>query len=298
MSLLQADTLVTDTVQWVTEGTKALLSGGTSQMHNLMQQGINFCVEAGKCILLALVIYIVGRFVIRAINSLVERLLERRKVDLSLQTFIKSFVNILLTILLLISVIGALGINTTSFAALLASVGLAFGMSLSGNLQNLAGGFVILLFKPFRVGDYIEAQGTSGTVCEIQIFHTIITTVDNKVVYLPNGVLSSGIIVNYNNELRRIDLTYCVSYGEDTQRVRTALLDIIAANPKVFTDQAHSPFIALSSLASSSIDFTVRLWARGTDYWDVYFYMQETVYTEFNRLGIEFPFPQVTIHKA
>ncbi len=267
-------------------------------MQSILQQCVNFCVEVGKSILLAAVIYFVGRLVIRGLNTLLARMLERRNVDASIQSFTKSFVNILLTILLLISVISALGVNTTSFAALLASVGLAGGMALSGNLQNLAGGFVILLFKPFHVGDFIEAQGTSGTVSEIQIFHTIVTTVDNKIVYLPNGALSSGSVVNYSNELRRVDLTYGVCYDESPERVRQAVMEVIEANPKILSDEGHKPFIALSQLADSSVDFTVRVWTRGTDYWDVYFYMQENVYNTFNKKGISFPFPQLTVHQA
>ncbi len=298
MILLQADTLATDLAQQAIVTSKALLQGDTTTMQNLMQQCVNFCVEVGKSILLAAVIYIIGRLVIKGLNTLLARMLERRDVDASIQSFIKSFVNILLTILLLISVISALGVNTTSFAALLASVGLAGGMALSGNLQNLAGGFVILLFKPFRVGDYIEAQGSSGTVREIQIFHTIITTVDNKIIYLPNGALSSGSVVNYNNELRRVDLTYGVCYDESTERVREALMEVIEANPKILADEEHKPFIALSQLADSSVNFTVRVWAKGSDYWDVYFYMQENVYNTFNEKGISFPFPQLTVHHA
>ncbi len=298
MILLQADTLTTDLAQQAVATSKALLQGDTTAMQSILQQCVNFCVEVGKSILLAAVIYFVGRLVIRGLNTLLARMLERRNVDASIQSFTKSFVNILLTILLLISVISALGVNTTSFAALLASVGLAGGMALSGNLQNLAGGFVILLFKPFHVGDFIEAQGTSGTVSEIQIFHTIVTTVDNKIVYLPNGALSSGSVVNYSNELRRVDLTYGVCYDESPERVRQAVMEVIEANPKILSDEGHKPFIALSQLADSSVDFTVRVWTRGTDYWDVYFYMQENVYNTFNKKGISFPFPQLTVHQA
>ncbi len=298
MILLQADTLTTDLAQQAVATSKALLQGDTTAMQSILQQCVNFCVEVGKSILLAAVIYFVGRLVIRGLNTLLARMLERRNVDASIQSFTKSFVNILLTILLLISVISALGVNTTSFAALLASVGLAGGMALSGNLQNLAGGFVILLFKPFHVGDFIEAQGTSGTVSEIQIFHTIVTTVDNKIVYLPNGVLSSGSVVNYSNALRRVDLTYGVCYDESPERVRQAVMEVIEANPKILSDEGHKPFIALSQLADSSVNFTVRVWTRGTDYWDVYLYMQENVYNTFNKKGISFPFPQLTVHQA
>lgn len=299
--LLQSDKLVSDTLNvaaQAAETTKALLSGDTSRLDKFLDQCVSFCVEGGKSILVALVIYFIGRFVVRGLNALLAKMLERRKIDPTIQSFLKSFVNILLTVLLIITVISALGVNTTSFAALLASVGLAFGMALSGNLQNLAGGLVILLFKPYKVGDYIEAQGMAGIVKEIQIFHTVVTTVDNKVVFLPNGSLSSGNIVNYSNSQRRVDFTIGVEYGEEIEKVKSALNDIIKANDKILTDEGHEPFVALSSLSSSSVDFTVRLWVEGTDYWPVYFWMQETIYEVFNRRGINFPFPQLTVHQA
>ncbi len=297
LHLLQADSLVASTASEAADAAKAALQGDTSAISHLGQQCLSLCVEAGKCIIVAILVYIVGRLIIRGINSLVARMLAKRGVDATIQSFVRSFVNVVLTILLAICVIGALGVNTTSFAALLASVGIAFGMALSGNLQNLAGGFIILLFRPFRVGDFIEAQGVCGTVKDIQIFHTIVLTADNKIVYLPNGALSSGSVVNTNNELRRVDLTYSVCYGQDIEVVKTTLNEVIAANPNVLTDDAHKPFIALSELGAS-VNVVVRLWVKGSDYWSVFFYMQETVYNTFNKKGIEFPIPHVAVHKA
>ena len=223
--------------------------------------------------------------------------MDRRKVDPAIQSFLGSLVNILLMILLAISVVSALGVNTTSFAALLASAGVAVGMALSGNLQNLAGGIVILLFRPFKVGDYIEAQGTGGTVSEIQIFHTILTTPDNKKIYLPNGALSSGNITNYSKEpLRRVDFTVAVEYGEDIDKVRKALKDILDKDARVLQEPA--PVIVLGALADSSVNMTVRVWVKSEDYWSVFFETNETIYNEFNRLGINFPYPQLTIHQG
>ena len=167
--------------------TELAQSAQNVNLEKVIQQIITFSVDAGKSILLAAVIFIAGRFLISVINRLVVQMMERRKIDATIQSFLRSFINILLTILLLISVVSALGVNTTSFAALLASAGVAIGMALSGNLQNLAGGLIILLFKPYKVGDYIDAQGVSGTVKEIQIFHTVLTTPDNKIIYVPNG---------------------------------------------------------------------------------------------------------------
>ncbi len=299
-TLLQVDSaLVAQTAQQTSEAAKALMHGDTEAINTLLQQLTTLAVEAGKSIIIAVLVYMVGRFIVRLINNFLARVLERRKIDTGIQTFLKSFVNILLTILLVVTVVSTLGVNTTSFAALLASFGVAFGMALSGNLQNFAGGLVVLLLKPFRVGDVIEAQGVSGVVREIQIFHTIITTADNKVVYLPNGALSSGNIVNYNNELRRVDLTIGVEYDTDAAVVKKALLDILNADPDVVHgDEAHAPFVALANLGASSVDYTVRMWVKGSDYWTVFFRVQETIYTELNRQGINFPYPQMTIHQA
>lgn len=196
---------------------KAVDEVSISRIDMLLDKLLALSLTAGKRILVAVLIYIAGRFVIKIINRVVSAMLSRRHVDVGVQSFLRSLVHILLTILLIISVISALGINTTSFAALLASAGVAVGMALSGNLQNFAGGLVILLFKPYRVGDLIEAQGTLGRVREIQIFHTILTTYDNKVVYIPNGSLSTSVVVNHSREdTRRVQWIIGVDYGQVT----------------------------------------------------------------------------------
>ena len=284
----------TETIQTGSEALKAFSSG---KLDSFMDQAISLGVNAGKSILLAILIFVVGRYVIRLINKLIANMLERRRVEPTIQSFLKSFTNILLTILLVITVISALGVNTTSFAALLASAGVAIGMALSGNLQNLAGGIILLLFKPYKIGDCIEAQGVNGVVQEIQIFHTIILTVDNKQIYIPNGALSSGSITNYSaKELRRVDWTVGVEYGTDVEKVRAALMKLIDADNRILKDPA--PFIALRELASSSVDFTVRGWVKGADYWGVFFDMNKQIYEEFNRQGISFPFPQIQVHQS
>ena len=266
-------------------------------LEHVIQQVITFCVDAGKSILLAAVIFIAGRFLISVINRLVAQMMERRKIDATIQSFLRSFINILLTILLLISVVSALGVNTTSFAALLASAGVAVGMALSGNLQNLAGGLIILLFKPYKVGDYVDAQGVSGTVKEIQIFHTVLVTPDNKIIYVPNGSLSSGSVTNYSlSQLRRVDWTVGVEYGTEIEKVRQTVLDLIKKDGRILTEPA--PFIALSALADSSVNITIRVWVKNEDYWGVFFDMNQNIYEVFNREGISFPFPQVTVHQA
>lgn len=272
------------------------LRQGMTNLEVFIQQAITFCVEAGKSILVAVVIYVVGRFVVSLLNKLLTKALNRRNLDPTVKSFLQSFVNILLTVLLIVAVVSALGINTTSFAALLASVGVAAGMALSGNLQNFAGGLIILLLKPFKVGDFIEAQGLSGVVDGIQIFHTVLRTVDNKVIYLPNGSLSSGNIINYSQqERRRVDLTVSLEYGQDIDQAREVLLSLFAKDERILQDPA--PLVALSKLADSSVDLTVRLWVAATDYWDVFFQTQERIYAEFNRQGISFPYPHLTINQ-
>ena len=267
------------------------------QLEKVIEQTIRAGIEAGKSILLALVIFLVGRFLIGLINKLAARMMERKHLDASIQSFLKSFINILLTLLLLISVVSALGVNTTSFAALLASAGVAVGMALSGNLQNLAGGIIILLFKPYKVGDYVDAQGVSGTVKEIQIFHTILQTVDHKVIYVPNGALSSGSVVNYSlSEDRRIEWSIGVEYGTDAEKVKSTLLSIASADGRILQDPA--PFIALSGLGESSVDFVLRAWVKNADYWDVYFDLNRQIYEVFGQKGFSFPFPQMVVHQA
>lgn len=271
--------------------------GNSEYVQELINKGIDLGVEAGKSIIIAIIIYFVGKGLISLINRMLVGMMVRKNIDPAIQSFTKSLVNILLMVLLVISVVSALGVNTTSFAALLASAGVAVGMALSGNLQNLAGGIVILLFRPFRVGDYIEAQGTGGTVTEIQIFHTILTTADNKKIFLPNGALSSGNITNYSKEpLRRVDFTIGVEYGEDIDKVRKALSDILSMDERVLQEPA--PVIVLGSLADSSVNMSVRVWVKSENYWSVYFETNEKIYNEFNRLGINFPYPQLTIHQG
>ncbi|MCM1108351.1 MAG: mechanosensitive ion channel [Clostridium sp.] len=266
-----------------------------SQLDTILEQMVNWCVEAGKNILVAVIVFIAGRFIVSFLNRLLAGMLERRHVETTIQTFLKSLVNILLMVLLVISVVSALGINTTSFAALLASAGVAVGMALSGNLQNLAGGLIILLFRPYKVGDLVEGQGVTGTVAEIQIFHTILTTGDNKTVYVPNGAMSSGVITNYSRkDIRRVEWTFGVDYGTSADEVSRLLRTLMATDKRILTEP--EPFVAVSALADSSVNILVRAWVAQADYWGVFFDMNKLVYEEFNRAGIDFPFPQLTVH--
>lgn len=255
-------------------------------------------LDLGERILAAIVIFLVGKFIVRWLNKLFAKLLEKQKVEPGVQTFLKSMVNILLLIMLGFAVVGKLGIELTGFAALLASAGVAIGMALSGNLQNFAGGLIILIFRPYKVGDYIESSsGASGTVKEIQIFHTVLVTPDNKVIYAPNGSMSNAVTTNYSqNDTRRIDLVFGVEYGENIERVQQVLKKIIEADKRILT--TPEPFVLMGDLADSSINFTVRVWVNSSDYWAVYFDMKETVYTTFNQEGISIPYPQLVVHQA
>lgn len=258
---------------------------------------LDFSVNASKNIFIACLIYSIGCFIIKQINRLVAKILEKRKVEPSVQTFLKSLVKILLNMILAFAVISKLGVETTSFAALMASAGVAIGMALSGNLSNFAGGPIILVFKPFKVGDYIEGPDVNGTVKEIQIFHTILSTLDNRMIYVPNGILNNNAITNYSKqETRRVDWVFGVEYGEEIGKVRAVIQRIIKNDPRILDTPA--PLIALSTLNASSVDITVRVWVKASDYWSVLFDINEIVYDTFNKEGINFPFPQLTVHQT
>lgn len=268
------------------------------KMDVLIDKLIDLSVTAGKHILVAIIVYIVGRFIISLVMRLVMGTLQRRSVDVGVQSFLRSFLKVVLTILLVVSVIGALGVNTASFAALLASTGVAVGMALSGHLQNFAGGLIVLVFKPYRVGDVVEAQGVSGTVREIQIFHTIIATFDNKTVYVPNGSLSNSVVVNHSREdIRRVQWTVGVEYGENVDKVRAKLYELFSADERILQDiEGKKPFVGLDALADSSVNLVIRVWVKNEDYWAVFYDGQQRIYDLFNQEGINIPFPQTVVH--
>lgn len=270
----------------------------SSKLEEAIRSLVEHGSQLGFTIIKALIVFLVGRLVINLLNKLVRKILSKRDIDPSVKTFVGSLVNVSLTILLIISVVGALGVQTTSFAALLASAGVAVGMALSGNLQNFAGGLVILLFKPYKVGDWIETQqGSAGTVKEIQIFHTILTTGDNKLIYIPNGSLSSGVVINYSHqETRRVEWIIGIDYGEDYNKVQQIVRDILAEDKRILNEPA--PFIALHALDASSVNVVVRVWVNSGDYWGVYFDTNKAIYETFNEKGINFPFPQLTVHQG
>ncbi len=272
---------------------------GIDKIAQITQRLIEWGVSMGGRIIAALFIFIIGRFLISLVNKLVAKLMAKRDIDVSIQSFVKSLVKILLMVLLGVAIVSKLGIETTSFAALLASAGVAIGMALSGNLQNFAGGLVVLLFKPYKVGDVIEviSQNVIGTVKEIQIFHTILTTADNKVIFIPNAMTSSGVVVNYSHQtIRRLEWIVGVEYGEKYEKVKESMENLIAADARILSEPAS--FVGLHELAASSVNVVARVWVKTEDYWDVYFDINRKIYENFNAEGINFPFPQLTIHQS
>lgn len=246
-------------------------------------------------ILICVAIYIVARWIIRYIDRLLCKAFEKKKVEVSLGKFIRSLVRAALYVIVVITIIRRLGIDTSSFVALLASVGVAIGMALSGTLQNFAGGVMILLLRPFRIGDYIQTQGIDGSVKEIKLFNTVINTVDNKLITLPNGPIVNNIINNYSAEKRRrVDFSVAISYGDDFDVARKAILDILAADERI--DKETAPFVAIGALADSSVNITVRVWAKSEHYWGIYHDTLEKFYKELPAKGIHFPFPQMDVH--
>lgn len=256
---------------------------------------IDLVVSFGGRLLVAIIVFFIGRWLIKRIINLVVKGMQRRKVEASLFSFTRSMVKITLYFLFIIIIIGILGIETSSFIALFASAGIAIGAALSGTLQNFAGGVMILLFKPFKVGDYIEAQGQSGTVREIQIFNTILATPDNKIIIVPNGGLSTGITENYSKEeTRRVDWVFGIAYGDSYDKAKEVIARLLNNDSRILTTPAY--FIALNSLGDSSVNIVVRAWVKSPDYWDVFFDMNEKVYKTFTQENINIPFPQMDVH--
>ena len=265
----------------------------------LWQWGLTFC----KNLVVAAIVYFIGRYLIKLIIKLFTKMLEKSKVDTTLYTFLNSIINVVCWFVLAIVIVGILGIETSSFIALFASAGVAIGMALSGTLQNFAGGVMILLFRPFKVGDFIEAQGYAGIVKEIQIFNTIIRTGDAQIILIPNGTLSSGTMKNSSKELyRRVDLEFQFEYGADYNEVKAAIMDILKSHPQVIQGPVEDspivaePWIGLLNLGESGVNVVTRSWCKGADYWAVYFNLNETVYQMLKERGFMFPFNRVDVN--
>lgn len=249
----------------------------------------------GKLIQLSLIWYI-GRWISKRLITLVRVVMERRDVNMSIRSFVISLLDVVTLAIILIMIISVLGIDTSSFIALFASAGVAIGMALSGTLQNFAGGVIILLLRPFKVGDFIEAQGVAGTVREIQIFNTLVATGDNKVILLPNGPVSTGIINNYSREkVRRVDMVFSISYGDDFEKAKEVLLRLVKEDERIL-DKPAEPAINLLELSASSIDISVKVWCMQEDYWNVKFDMNKKVYEIFPKEGLNFPYQTLTVN--
>lgn len=254
-----------------------------------------YLVPFGIKLVVALVVFILGRWLIKLVKKWMANGLMKKHGDATLHSFLSNLVAVILNFILIIIIISILGVNTSSLVALLASAGLAIGMALSGTLQNFAGGVIIILFRPFKVGDFIAAQGQEGVVKEIQIFNTVILTTDNKVIHIPNGILSTGVMTIFTKEeTRRVDWLVSISYGDDYDKAKSALLRLCDEDPRILKDPA--PFVEIGQLNSSSVDIRVRAWVKSTDYWPVFFSMNEKVYKTLPQEGLHFPFPQLDVH--
>ena len=254
-----------------------------------------YLVPLGLKILAAIVVFLLGRWVIKLIKKWMANGLMSRHGDATLHGFLSNLVSVVLYFFLIMAIVGILGINTSSLVALLASAGLAVGMSLGGTLQNFAGGVLIIMFRPFKVGDFISAQGMEGRVSEIQIFNTHLLTMDNKEVILPNGALATGVMTNYSKQkTRRVDWVYSISYGDDYDKAKAVLRGLCDKDERIL--KSPEPFIELGKLNDSSVDITMRVWVNVADYWGVFFSMNEKVYKAFAEEKLNIPFPQIDVH--
>lgn len=264
-------------------------------VNNYLEKITDFGFEYAPKLVAAIIVLFIGLWVSNLITKGVRKSLEKSNIDQSLVPFLRSITNIILKVLVAITVMGMIGIQMTSFVAIIGAAGLAVGLALSGTLQNFAGGVIILILKPFKIGDFIEAQGYTGTVKEISIFSTLLNTVDKKLIIIPNGPLSTDSLTNFSAEpTRRVDWTYGIAYGDDVENFKKAINDFIAEDPRILQDPA--PFIGLSELAGSSVNFAVKVWVDSPDYWDVFYDMNEKVYTRFGEYKLNIPFPQMDVY--
>lgn len=264
-----------------------------SMLEEWLNAGINF----GLRVILVLVLFWLGKVVITRLKKIFNGILRRRNIEGVAVSLLDSVFTAILYIALFLFLAGVLGVKSVSFAAVLASMGLAVGMALSGQLQNLAGGVIIIVTKPFKLGDFISSQGTDGTVKAVRLFHTEVLTPDNKAAFIPNGLLSSNNIINYSHEnIRRVDWTIGIEYNEDFDRARNLLRSIIESDARILKTPDYT--IALLSLGASSVNIVIRAWTANETYWDVFLDINERIYKEFNAAGIGFPFPQLTVHQA
>ena len=301
MILLQADipTPPVITGDSLRNATEALIQKVQEDPNTFLHDAGQSLIHFGIKVLIAIAVYIVGAWIIKQLGKFLRQLFQRRHTEATLASFITSLFTITSSVLLIIVTVGTLGVDTTSLAALLAAGGMAVGMALSGTVQNFAGGIMLLIFKPFKVGDYIKAQGAEGTVKAVSIVSTKIQTTDNREIVLPNGALSNGDIDNYTvYPLRRIQWTISVSYGTNAEECINLLLQLLRSDKRILdssTEGAKDPFAALLSLNANDISFILRAWVKKEDYWDVTFDLNKTIYTELPKAGITFAYPHVDV---
>ncbi len=259
------------------------------------EKAIQLLMTWGPKLVLAIVILVVGIIIINSFSRFLRKVMKKRNVDPTLMPFLAGLISTLLKIMLIISVVDIVGIKTTSFVAVLAAAGLAVGLALQGSLSNFAGGVLVMIFKPYQVGDYIQAQGEAGTVSSIQMFNTVLKTPDNRKVIIPNGAISSGTITNFSTEeTRRMDLVFGIGYDDDLEKAKNVLKEMADADTRLLTDPA--PFIAVKELADSSVNLVVRIWCKKEDYWDIHFDWQNNVKLRFDKENITIPYPHQTVY--
>ncbi len=276
----------------VLDGIKNLSTGDAGTIGH---QLLGLLAKYGLKIIAAIAVLIIGRIVAGLVKALIVKMMRKSKQDETLISFVSSLSYVALMAFVIIAALGQLGIQTASFVAIIGAAGLAIGLALQGSLANFASGVLMIIFKPIKVGDYIEGGGVAGTVQEIQIFNTILVTPDNKLVIVPNAQMTGGNIINYSSQgTRRVDMTAGIGYGDDIDKARSILKDILDADDRILKDPAYT--IAVSELADSSVNFVVRPWVKTADYWDVKFTLTETIKKKFDENGISIPFPQQDVH--
>ena len=254
-------------------------------------------LDLAKNIIIAIIVFYIGKFAINFLIKVVKKVMLRRNVDETVSKFILNILKISLQVTLFIAIIGILGVKTSSIMGLIAATGFGVGMALSGTMQNFANGILLLVFHPYKVGDFIEVNDISGTVKAIQIFHTILVTTDNKVIYIPNGTLGTATMINYNQQVtRRIDWVIDIDYGEDFERVKAVIESIIASEPNMLKEPA--PVVELNELSASSVKVLLRCWVATGNYWTLYYSVNRKIYEQFNQNNINFPYPQITVHTS
>jgi small conductance mechanosensitive channel len=297
IKLLQ--TTPADTLNVEAKITEVIETVKNTPIEILVREVLNDIVIFGLKVIAAIILYLIGIWIIRRIKRVLGKIFETRQTDSAIATFIMSITSIVLMIILIIIIVGTLGIDTTSLAALLAGGGMAIGMALNGTVQNFAGGIMILIFRPFKAGDYIQAQGYEGTVTEVSITSTKLTSTDNRVIVIPNGLLFNGVINNFShNTMRRLDITLDVEYGTSAEQTKSLLSEIIDADSRILTTEKgapDNPIIALNTLKESGVEFVIKVWVKKENYWPVRYELLETCYKKLPENGIQFPFPKLDV---